>query len=150
MLNKTILTTLLASSLFSLSAFAELPASGTLQSAVIAEFGEPRDKTLPIGQPPITRWMYDNFTVVFEYDHVVTAFSRIPKVENRPLSTIPERPDYVSLIDQSRNKPEYVESTAAVRNDAPPAIQEEQVEQANEAARTVTGLEMAVPSRAMQ
>lgn len=146
MLKKITLTTLLASSLFSLSAFADLPATGTLQSAVIAEFGEPRDKTLPIGQPPITRWIYDGFTVVFEHDHVITSFSRIPKVENRPLSTIPERPDFVSLIDQSRNKPERVEAAAVMLNDAPVNIQEEQVEQADEAARTVTGLEMAVPS----
>ena len=76
-----------------------------MMNAVIGEYGEPTDKTLPIGQPAITRWMYDTFTVVFETDHVVHAFARVNTVENRALAEIPERPDFVSMIDQTRNKP---------------------------------------------
>lgn len=145
MLKNITIATLLAGTLFSLSALAELPTAGTLQSAVIADFGEPRDKTLPIGQPPITRWMYDNFTVVFEYDHVVTAFPRINKIENRPLDSIPARPDFVSLIDQSRNKPEVVEAVELITNPVSQPVMDAQVEAANEAAQKVTGLEMASP-----
>ena len=84
---------------------AELPTTGTLMSAVTAEHGSPQDTTLAIGQPPITRWIYDSFTVVFEHEHVIHSFARSNRVESRPLTDIPERPDFVSLIDQTRNKP---------------------------------------------
>lgn len=128
------------------SAHAELPVTGTMLDAVIAEYGEPNDKTLPIGQPAITRWMYESFTVVFENDHVVHSFPRVNKVENRELSDIPERPDFVSLIDQTRNKPEaQLETVDLIQNNVSAHEEKMQIHEADTAAETIESLEMATP-----
>lgn len=128
------------------SAHAELPVTGTMLDAVIAEYGEPTDKTLPIGQPAITRWMYDSFTVVFENNHVVHSFPRVNKVENRELSDIPERPDFVSLIDQTRNKPEAkVEAVDLIQRNVSAHEEKMEIHEADTAAQTIESLEMATP-----
>lgn len=51
----------------------ELPKRGTSMAQVEAKFGTPRSRHAAIGQPPITRWDYDRFSVYFEYQHVVHA-----------------------------------------------------------------------------
>jgi hypothetical protein len=51
----------------------ELPRRGASMTAVEARFGAPRARHAAIGQPPITRWDYENFSVYFEYQHVVHA-----------------------------------------------------------------------------
>lgn len=48
-----------------------LPERGKLKSAVRERLGEPEEKKAPVGDPPISAWRYDGFTVYFEYDHVV-------------------------------------------------------------------------------
>lgn len=48
-----------------------LPDRGQNMAAVEARFGAPASRSAAVGQPPITRWSYPNFTVYFEYDHVV-------------------------------------------------------------------------------
>lgn len=48
------------------------PARGQLMNAVEARFGPPLHRVGPVGAPPITRWVYDNFTVYFENSHVIT------------------------------------------------------------------------------
>jgi hypothetical protein len=52
---------------------AALPRRGSLMSQVEAQFGAPTEKREPVGDPPITRWIYPAFTVYFEHDHVVHA-----------------------------------------------------------------------------
>lgn len=47
------------------------PVRGADQTGVRAQFGEPLRIVGPVGEPPITRWEYDRFTVVFEHRHVV-------------------------------------------------------------------------------
>ncbi len=47
------------------------PARGTTMSEVEAQFGAPVRKYPAVGQPPITRWVYDHFTVYFENDRVI-------------------------------------------------------------------------------
>lgn len=47
------------------------PTRGMLMADVEQQFGAPIDKQGPIGQPPITRWHYENYTVIFEHNHVV-------------------------------------------------------------------------------
>lgn len=69
---------------------------GKSQSAVEARYGDPDSVAGPVGDPPITRWFYDKFTVVFEYDHVVDAFERQPELENLPPSAHPGRPQGAS------------------------------------------------------
>jgi hypothetical protein len=55
-----------------------LPAKGTTMGDVKKKYGEPRDKKAPVGgdtpkHPPITRWDYDGFVVIFEKDRVIDA-----------------------------------------------------------------------------
>lgn len=55
------------------------PALGMLKDRVIAEYGEPAQRHPAVGQPPIERWDYDQFSVYFEYDHVVHSVLKGPK-----------------------------------------------------------------------
>jgi hypothetical protein len=50
-----------------------LPDRGQSMASVEARFGVPDSRSAAVGQPPITRWSYPNFTVYFEHDHVVHA-----------------------------------------------------------------------------
>jgi hypothetical protein len=49
------------------------PKRGSTMSDVEKRFGAPVDKHPTVGQPPITRWDYNGFAVVFEGDRVVDA-----------------------------------------------------------------------------
>lgn len=51
----------------------ETPQRGSTMSAVEARFGAPANKSSPVGNPPITKWFYPNFVVVFEHDKVLHA-----------------------------------------------------------------------------
>ena len=51
----------------------ETPLRGSTMAAVEAKFGAPSSKSGPVGTPPITRWYYPNFVVVFENDKVLHA-----------------------------------------------------------------------------
>jgi len=59
---------------------AEMPSRGMSMDRVQGRFGAPQAISGPVGDPPITRWDYDGFVVVFEYRHVVHSVSR----HNRP------------------------------------------------------------------
>ncbi|MCP3867854.1 MAG: hypothetical protein GY703_07120, partial [Gammaproteobacteria bacterium] len=50
-----------------------VPARGQSMSQVRRRLGDPEDKTPAIGDPPITRWIYEDLTVYFEYQHVITS-----------------------------------------------------------------------------
>lgn len=47
------------------------PSRGMTQDRVQAEFGAPQKTHAAIGDPPITRWDYAEFSVFFEYDRVI-------------------------------------------------------------------------------
>jgi hypothetical protein len=47
------------------------PARGMTQGQVLELYGEPTLRNAPVGQPPISTWNYSNFSVFFEYDHVI-------------------------------------------------------------------------------
>ncbi|HKY89544.1 MAG TPA: hypothetical protein VJM11_00840 [Nevskiaceae bacterium] len=58
-----------------------VPSKGMTKASVSREFGEPSTRRAAVGgasrqQPPITRWDYGDFSVFFEYDHVVDAVQR--------------------------------------------------------------------------
>jgi hypothetical protein len=52
------------------------PRSGTTQASVEANFGSPKAKKAPVGDPPISSWEYDTFIVYFEYDRVIHAVKK--------------------------------------------------------------------------
>lgn len=49
------------------------PANGMTRRAVEKRFGQPERRHAPVGDPPITRWDYPQFSVYFEYDRVITS-----------------------------------------------------------------------------
>jgi len=66
----------------------ETPQRGSTMAAVEARFGAPANKSSAVGNPPITKWFYPNFVVVFENDKVlhavVTASAPPPPAESPP------------------------------------------------------------------
>ncbi len=47
------------------------PRSGMTKTQVKDRYGEPKDWRPAVGEPPISSWVYDDFTVYFEYEHVI-------------------------------------------------------------------------------
>jgi hypothetical protein len=54
----------------------QLPTKHLSSDSVKQQFGEPVTIHPTIGNPPITRWDYPNFSVYFEYDHVIHAVKK--------------------------------------------------------------------------
>lgn len=49
------------------------PERGMTMERVREAFGPPQSRKPAVGDPPITRWQYDAFTVYFEHDRVIHA-----------------------------------------------------------------------------
>jgi hypothetical protein len=50
-----------------------LPRRGTSMDDVLSKFGEPDSRHGPVGEPPITEWIYGSFRVYFENQTVLHA-----------------------------------------------------------------------------
>ncbi len=48
-----------------------MPKRGLSMDDVLTEFGEPDERFGPVGEPPITEWVYGSFRVYFEYEIVL-------------------------------------------------------------------------------
>ncbi|MCW8899423.1 MAG: hypothetical protein OQK95_01980 [Gammaproteobacteria bacterium] len=51
----------------------KLPGRGMSMEMVQNRFGEALEKYSAVGDPPITKWVYQNFTVYFESEFVIHA-----------------------------------------------------------------------------
>jgi hypothetical protein len=49
------------------------PGRGKSMEQVRRRFGEPLEEIPRVGEPPITRWVYDKFTVYFEHQYVINS-----------------------------------------------------------------------------
>lgn len=49
----------------------QLPVNGQTKADVKVEYGAPAKQYAAVGDPPITRWDYDKYSVYFEYDLVL-------------------------------------------------------------------------------
>ena len=58
-----------------------LPGRGMQMEDVRAQFGEPQETLPSIGSPPITRWIYKEFSVIFEGNYVIHS---IASLRNNP------------------------------------------------------------------
>ena len=65
-----------------------LPHKGQSKRAVLERFGLADEEHKPVGQPPITRWDYREFSVYFEYDHVINS---VRHHQPRHLDTVKEQ-----------------------------------------------------------
>jgi hypothetical protein len=75
---------LLAGPVADAAAQSRLPERGLDRQTVETLFGVPPRIEGPVGQPPITKWVYPDFIVVFEYDRVLHTVQRRPAVEQAP------------------------------------------------------------------
>ena len=48
-----------------------MPRRGISMDDVLTQFGEPDERFGPVGEPPITEWVYGSFRVYFEYELVL-------------------------------------------------------------------------------
>ena len=48
-----------------------MPRRGIDMEAVLEDFGEPIQRVEPIGDPPITQWVYSEYKVYFEFETVL-------------------------------------------------------------------------------
>lgn len=55
------------------------PQAGLNMASVRATFGEPTSEDDAIGDPPITRWNYPEYSVFFEYDLVLHSVIHRPQ-----------------------------------------------------------------------
>lgn len=55
------------------AAAADRPVRGSTMATVQDRFGEPTNRHSAVGNPPITRWDYPQFSVYFEHDRVLHA-----------------------------------------------------------------------------
>lgn len=51
----------------------DVPVNGMTKTDVRGRYGEPAKVHAPVGDPPITRWDYGQWSVYFEYDTVLFA-----------------------------------------------------------------------------
>lgn len=49
----------------------DLPANGLTKTEVEQRYGTPNTRRAPVGEPPIARWVYDEYSVYFEHDLVI-------------------------------------------------------------------------------
>ncbi|MCG8669914.1 MAG: phosphodiesterase [Pseudomonadales bacterium] len=49
----------------------ETPRRGLNKPQVEQRYGSPNDKVPAVGEPPISRWVYSDYTVYFDTDYVV-------------------------------------------------------------------------------
>lgn len=55
----------------------EKPKAGVSMDKVRQRYGQPERVVNAVGEPPITRWYYPEFTVYFEFDKVVHAVRKL-------------------------------------------------------------------------
>lgn len=49
----------------------DLPENGLTKTEVERQYGRPDERRAPVGEPPISRWLYDDYSVYFEHDLVI-------------------------------------------------------------------------------
>jgi hypothetical protein len=54
----------------------ERPGRGQSMQAVESRFGQPVNRHAAVGEPPITRWDYADFSVFFEHNLVIHAVAK--------------------------------------------------------------------------
>ncbi len=68
--------TLLLDDLEARGSSAPRPTRGMSMDRVEARFGTPVNRMAAVGEPPISRWEYPDFTVYFEYQFVIHAVQK--------------------------------------------------------------------------
>lgn len=100
----------------------DVPGRGMSKAEVRAQFGEPNRARPAVGQPPISRWDYDGFSVYFENDttlHSVREQDRTPTKRAPSAEAQGEQPD-------AHSTPEAEAGLSPANGKEPPTTLEEQ------------------------
>ncbi|MGD9021379.1 MAG: hypothetical protein PVF46_06240 [Lysobacterales bacterium] len=62
----------------------ELPRNGQSKADVESKYGAPAEKKGAVGDPPISSWKYDTYSVYFEYDLVLSTVLHPGAVIEKP------------------------------------------------------------------
>ncbi|MDZ4728811.1 MAG: hypothetical protein SH820_02570 [Xanthomonadales bacterium] len=62
----------------------DVPENGSNMVEVETRYGAPSSKGNPVGDPPITQWTYERWSVYFEYDKVLFTVLHKGEVINQP------------------------------------------------------------------
>jgi hypothetical protein len=74
----------------SVHAAPQAPQRGLHMDKVTQVYGQPMQLRAAVGDPPITRWVYDGYTVYFEHKHVIhSVISRESTAPASPASGMP-------------------------------------------------------------
>lgn len=92
-----------------------MPGRGVSMSQVEKHFGQPREKVAPVGQPPITRWIYSDYTVYFEYEYVIHSVRN----DGSAQPTAPVQPDPMQPAPQQPVAPAIAPTEPAMQPAAP-------------------------------
>ena len=90
-----------------------LPGRGMSMTEVLENFGEPTSKEAEVGEPPITRWNYPNYNVIFEYQYVIHSLTT-----NKPMGLMQE-PPMVESNDQENPASEMQQNDGMPKNEMP-------------------------------
>ncbi|AFT70138.1 hypothetical protein B5T_01863 [Alloalcanivorax dieselolei B5] len=104
----------------------EAPQRGMTQAQVRAQFGAPQDTKGPVGQPPISRWVYPDYTVYFENQVVLHNVTRplreaadIARPTDGDEADDAEEMDSGDAAGNAESSPPPVAATPAQDSDAP-------------------------------
>jgi hypothetical protein len=111
----------------------KLPAKGMTMADVEKKYGEPRNRQPTVGggspqQPPITRWDYDGFAVIFEHDRVVDGVipGAPPRIYNKDELQQVSMPSAMPIPVQEaapEPPPDDASAPAAVEPDSPAPVE---------------------------
>jgi len=71
----------------------DLPVNGLTMVEVEARYGEPDERIGPVGEPPITRWVYSDYSVYFEHRVVIESVLHPDAVVNQMVEDSDAQPD---------------------------------------------------------
>lgn len=122
-MHKTIAALVLALTVSPMAAWAaDGPGRGMSKAQVRQQFGEPARVQAPVGNPPIGRWHYPDFTVYFENDIVLHSVSEDRAARGgeddgaEKATTIRERREGKSLPADVENEEAQIEVESRIEN----------------------------------
>lgn len=81
-----------------------LPTRGLTMAQVKARFGQPQQVDPAVGQPPITRWLYDGYTVYFERNICLHTVINHPRPTAPPTATIGDAAPMTTAQHEDNNQ----------------------------------------------
>lgn len=115
----------------------DIPSKGMTQDQVRNNFGEPSKTKAAVGQPPISRWDYENYSVYFEDKYVIHSFlhgqTLKPRLKPEPSAATSQRTkqqkepgqDAQAMPDMQNSEPQVTEELEQTQEEIEKEIEEQ-------------------------